>query len=191
MPLKTFVKVGNISNLSDARYCAGMGVDLLGFRTVEGNSTYMAPALFQEIRGWFSGPSIVAELYGLSEPSAVASIVQQYAPDYLEVGIAELSYLPTDISIPLIVKLDNENSSVVNRWASKIAFILLPESVATPIQIQEFEFPVVVELESKDHLSQLEGQAIKGIALNGTPELRPGFKDYSVLADVLEQLEVE
>ena len=25
MALKTFVKVGNISNLSDARYCAGMG----------------------------------------------------------------------------------------------------------------------------------------------------------------------
>ena len=29
MPLKTFVKVGNITNLSDARYCAGMGVDML------------------------------------------------------------------------------------------------------------------------------------------------------------------
>ena len=29
--LKTQVKVSSITNLSDARYCAGMGVDLLGF----------------------------------------------------------------------------------------------------------------------------------------------------------------
>ncbi len=31
MALKTIVKVGNITNLSDARYCAVMGVDMLGF----------------------------------------------------------------------------------------------------------------------------------------------------------------
>ena len=29
--LKTLVKVGEINNLSDARYSAGMGVELLGF----------------------------------------------------------------------------------------------------------------------------------------------------------------
>jgi phosphoribosylanthranilate isomerase len=39
MPLKTFVKVGCITNLSDARYCAGMGVDMLGFRAVEVRKT--------------------------------------------------------------------------------------------------------------------------------------------------------
>ena len=29
--LKTLIKVSNINNLSDARYCAGMGVEMLGF----------------------------------------------------------------------------------------------------------------------------------------------------------------
>lgn len=31
MALKTFVKISGVNNLSDARYCAGMGVNQLGF----------------------------------------------------------------------------------------------------------------------------------------------------------------
>ena len=41
MSLQTFVKVGEITNLSDARYCAGMGVDLLGFNVVENTPGYV------------------------------------------------------------------------------------------------------------------------------------------------------
>ena len=65
MPLKTFVKVGCITNLSDARYCAGMGVDMLGFRAVESQENYIKPSQFQEIRGWIAGPLVVAEVYGV------------------------------------------------------------------------------------------------------------------------------
>ncbi|HEY0653721.1 MAG TPA: hypothetical protein VGD65_11365, partial [Chryseosolibacter sp.] len=30
---------------------------------------------------------------------------------------------------------------------------------------------------------------VAGLALDGTPELRPGFKDYTDLADILERLD--
>jgi phosphoribosylanthranilate isomerase len=47
MALKTKVKAGNITNLSDARYCAGMGVDWLGFP-----ADVVNPDTFKEITNW-------------------------------------------------------------------------------------------------------------------------------------------
>ncbi|MFM1835376.1 MAG: hypothetical protein RJA04_63, partial [Bacteroidota bacterium] len=48
--LKTLVKVSAITNLSDARYCAGMGVDLLGFPLGK-----ISIDQFTEIRNWLAG----------------------------------------------------------------------------------------------------------------------------------------
>ena len=86
MALKTLVKVGNISNLSDARYCAGMGVDMLGFRVISGQEHYVSPELFKEIRGWFSGPSVVAEAYGIRSGEDLPFIIQNYLPDFIELS---------------------------------------------------------------------------------------------------------
>ena len=90
MALRTFVKVSTISNLSDARYCAGMGVDLLGFCTIEEQDDYMHPARFQEIRGWVTGPKIVAEVYGLKDAGQLQRILDDYKPHYLQMGINEI-----------------------------------------------------------------------------------------------------
>jgi phosphoribosylanthranilate isomerase len=87
MPLKTLVKVGCITNLSDARYCAGMGVDLLGFRVIAGSEHHIDHTLFQQIRGWLSGPKIVAECYGISEKTNITEIISQFAPDYIELNL--------------------------------------------------------------------------------------------------------
>ena len=56
MSLVTKVKAANITNLSDARYCAGMGVDWIGFPLSQVN-----PTVFSEITGWLSGPQWVVE----------------------------------------------------------------------------------------------------------------------------------
>ncbi|HEY0656099.1 MAG TPA: hypothetical protein VGD65_23350, partial [Chryseosolibacter sp.] len=103
MPLKTLVKVGNISNLSDARYCSGMGVEMLGFRVIEGQQNFVSPKLFQEIRGWVTGPKIVAEIYGLTSPDQLPSILENYAPDYFEIDAAAFSILSDQLALPCIV----------------------------------------------------------------------------------------
>jgi phosphoribosylanthranilate isomerase len=90
MALKTLVKVGRISNLSDARYCAGMSVNMLGFEVIEGASHFVTPELFKEIRGWFSGPLIVAEAYGIKSNEDLPAIIQNYLPDFIEVSLSDL-----------------------------------------------------------------------------------------------------
>jgi hypothetical protein len=52
--------------------------------------------------------------------------------------------------------------------------------------------PFLLEVTSVDEAkAALSNASVHGIALNGGPELKPGLKDYSALADILELLEVE
>src|SRR6187402_1005196 len=111
MALKTFVKVGSITNLSDARYCAGMGADLLGFRVVEGHESYISPKQFQEIRGWVTGPKVVAEIYGITDAQTLTTILENYRPDFLELGVNEFNLLHT-LPLPFILSV-KEHEQVV------------------------------------------------------------------------------
>ena len=55
MALSTFVKIDGVTNLSDARYCAGMYVDVLGFNLEESSQKFLNPTQYEEITGWVSG----------------------------------------------------------------------------------------------------------------------------------------
>lgn len=181
MPLKTLVKVGKITNLSDARYCAGMNVDMLGFRVVEGTDGYVSPAEFQEIRGWFSGPRVVAEVYGLRSTEQFHKILADYRPDIIELSQEELSSV--DTNLPLLFRSDGAipAKSLYGIITSqpkdtrKPAGVLLFTTVDDPARLNEL----------------LDQHAVDGIVLSGTAETSPGLKDYDHLADVLEKLEVE
>ena len=48
MALKTSVIINEVINLSDARYCAGMGVDYIGFRIDENHDKYVDLENFNE-----------------------------------------------------------------------------------------------------------------------------------------------
>jgi phosphoribosylanthranilate isomerase len=192
MALKTFVKVGNISNLSDARYCAGMGVDLLGFTGIEGQPGYIQPKLYQDIHGWVAGPSTVLELYGLKDSDSVGKLLEDYRPDYIELSSIEIEFLPESISKPLIVRISSiDELSKLQAYKSKIRFILLDEKCAEIIGDVNTFFPVILSLQSPSGISLVDTLPIKGVALTGSAEIRPGFKDYDGLAEVLEQLEVD
>ena len=76
--LKTLVKVSAITNLSDARYCAGMGVDLLGFPLGK-----ISIDQFTEIRNWLAGVQIVGE-FSTNDAAEIKAKVAEYKPDVLE-----------------------------------------------------------------------------------------------------------
>jgi phosphoribosylanthranilate isomerase len=193
MPLKTIVKVGNISNLSDARYCSGMGVDMLGIAVSPAHGAYLSPELYHEIRGWIAGPSIVAELYGMREPQSIKQIIEAYVPDYLELDISQLNILSKDITLPLIVKISQAND--LNKLTidkSQIAYVVLEEANVAESKSIGSNFKVLIELSAVSTLQTIiDNYPIEGFALIGSPEIRPGFKDYGDLADVLEHLETD
>ena len=192
MALKTLVKVGNISNLSDARYCAGMGVDMLGFTVIEGQPHYIPSKLYQDLRGWVAGPTFIAELYGLKSSEDLSSILEDYKPDLLEVGISELQLITAAVQQHLMVRIGTPNDlEMMMPLHDKIKFVIIDESNKDIIHRIAEHFPVILTLQTISSLQLLETIEVKGIALSGSPEIRPGFKDYGDLADVLEQLETD
>ena len=184
MALKTLVKIGGITNLSDARYCAGMGVDMLGFNVIPGHRNYISSELFQQIRGWVTGPLIVAEIAGLTNPEELNLILENYRPDMLQMELAELTKIPSP-PLPYILKLKKNED--IKHLAVQPEYILGDHSVVISPSIS-----FLMEVNSTEEVtSALSNPSVRGISLNGGPELKPGLKDYSTMADILELLEVE
>ncbi|HMG90601.1 MAG TPA: hypothetical protein VK589_11090 [Chryseolinea sp.] len=184
MALKTLVKIGGITNLSDARYCAGMGVDMLGFDVIPGRPNYISPESFHQIRGWITGPLIVAEITGLQRLEELSQILENYRPDMLQMGLAELTTIPSP-PLPYILML-KENQDI-SHLAIEPEYILGHKLLAVPLKAA-----FLLDVNSTDEVKYaLMNASVRGIALNGGPELKPGLKDYSTLADILELLEVE
>jgi phosphoribosylanthranilate isomerase len=187
MPLKTVVKVGNISNLSDARYCAGMGVDMLGFSVIADSPDHVEPKRFQEIRGWVSGPKFVAQVYGLGAPDGLPEIIQHYAPDYFELDAQAFRKYASHLSLPCIVSVTKAEFAEL-KDAHNIAYFLMDEAGLS--SAGSGNSGVLLKVDSGNGLSEKLAQyGVTGIALNGSPEIRPGYKDYNALAEILEMLD--
>jgi len=195
MALRTLVKVGQITNLSDARYCSGMGVDMLGFRVVAGQEHYVSPELFKEIRGWFSGPSIVAEAYGIQKGEDLPGIIRHYLPDFIELSLQDLlkihspssTYILSTSYVEII-----EQEDVLAPYRNQIAKIIIPATTEKKA-IDELarSYQVMLQLDSTTSIGALlNSPSINGIALRGSPEEKPGLKNYDSLSLILEQLEV-
>jgi phosphoribosylanthranilate isomerase len=182
MALQTFVKVSSISNLGDARYCAGMGVDLLGFCAIEGQDGFISASHFQQIRGWVTGPHIVAELYGLQDKAEIDSIVENYKPDYLEMGARELSMF-SELPVPVILSI--EKKADIESLPFTPAFLIAREPIATSI-------PLLIKVGSRVEAEQvLKDKGVKGIVLHGGSDVNPGLTNPQVINEVLELLETE
>ncbi|WP_164969635.1 hypothetical protein [Aquirufa rosea] len=197
MMLKTRVKVSSIDNLSDARYCAGMGVDWLGFALDQ-----MPLEKYKEIRNWLSGVEIVAELSGLSIDQ-IKEILVSYAPDWIEIDSSiPLPHL-LEFNIPKMmrVNIDSDNLPALFATAAPYVsyFVLVadsPESLQgmeDQIQTWAAQYPVIlgIELPEEDLDEWVEQTSIQGIGLVAGQEDRPGFRDFSDLMSILEKLETE
>lgn len=188
MALKTFVKVGGITNLSDARYCAGMGVDLLGFSVCSETPNYIDPKTFQEIRGWVSGPKVVVEIHGTIPD--LTEVITQYAPDYLEVTWDNFLQLREKTELPFIIytadakKVETKPEEYLN-----IAYWII-DAVAT--KKLETTAPLLIKVTSAEQVDKIiNNTEVSGVVLEGSPEIRPGFKNYDALSEILERLDVD
>ena len=192
MALKTKVKVGNITNLSDARYCAGMGVDMLGFpfNTLDFKT-------YQDITGWVAGPQFVIEIP--SESTDIHAIADQYAPDFIEIEPQHIATLPQGeqkyiIRLPLAAFTSAEADLLMKQ--DVIEYVLLTESTGdtdkdrTLLESISQNFKALIGYNiTEDNLSQVMSWPVAGISLKGSDELKPGLKDYDHLATILELLE--
>lgn len=205
MALKTFVKIGGITNLSDARYCSGMYVNLLGFTLEDSSDKYISPAAFSEITGWLSGLEYAGEFTNTSSQSVLEILSNYPSVTWIEHEEIETLLELKESGYSLILKLDIdsiegiENQLIENISNSKIIIHLtsknesLTEKNKKTIQFLSERSQVILGagLNPESVGILLDSYPVKGIGLAGGTEIKPGLKDFDELADILEQLELE
>lgn len=204
MSLLTFVKVGGVTNLSDARYCAGMGVDLLGFNVIENTDGYVDPSKFAEIAGWVVGVDYCAELQDHKPEESLIESLNNAGISYVEsCSLKVLSELGSFrrilkcavnkaddlISVSeMITEADGIADLILieseNRELFGLLDQMLSEKVKKPIILKAYDL-------SEKNVQALAVHVFKGVALKGSEEIKPGYKDFDELAEILEALETD
>lgn len=200
MALETLVKVSNITNLSDARYCAGMGVELVGFVMDKFSDDYTPPEKLKEIKSWLAGVQIVGET-DASDYDEIAALLQNYEIDILQISDPTLLPKINALGKPIILKLDAESTYLedyLKNYNTFVEYFLIDGQELSDFflyHLKEYAADSAVILGfgvTPENVHQLLAETpIKGIALKGSHEIRPGYKDYEELSDILEQLDVD
>ncbi|MER0439301.1 N-(5'-phosphoribosyl)anthranilate isomerase [Emticicia sp. W12TSBA100-4] len=198
MSLKTLVKVSNITNLSDARYCAGMGVEMIGFVMDKFSADYTSPEKMKEIKSWVAGVLVVGETQS-ADYEEVKAMVEAYEIDILQISEAGLLPQIADLSKPIILKLEFESAYLedyLERYSQFVEFFLVDggdfsDFARYTLKEYAFNYPIVLDfgITAENVNELLEEMQLKGIALKGSNEIRPGYKDYDELSEILELLE--
>lgn len=203
MSLKTFVKIGKIDNLSDARYCAGMMADILGFNLEEGTEGYISPEKFKEITDWVAGVKFCGE-FARAQAAEIKLATSTYTLDFIEVQDIELLEELSELKISLILKIVLNGPADLSKldslaYASEfVSYIViqapdasLSESIHQALTSQKPTTPILCAygLTKSSVVQTAQEDLFFGIELEGSPEDRPGFKDYGAVMDILEELE--
>jgi phosphoribosylanthranilate isomerase len=190
--LKTKVILLNVTNLSDARYAAGMGVEFIGFSINPVSNQYVTADDVNEITNWLSGVSMIGNI-GSSVPS-----YKDYKVDYLLTDNVELVDQLDEpvLTVDLNIGNKSEIQGLLNDYSDKTSFFILK---VKPAELQDLHNEIK-ELNRKfncymstefddDNLDNVLSSAPSGIVLYGSHEEKPGLSNYDGIADVLELLE--
>lgn len=203
MALGSFVYISDVDNLSDARYAAGMAVDLIGFKLDPKDEAALNLEKFKEISEWISGVKIVGE-FGDSDPDETKELLEQFSVDYLLISDESKIHDFSLLGIPLIFKINVDETtdlaSTFNFCAGSVDYFLLESNSENPDSTTENQihklannYPIILGYGvDESNVKTITGNLnLKGIALKGSPELRPGYKDFDEMADILEALEID
>ena len=198
--LKTLVKVSNVTNLSDARYCAGMGVEMIGFVMDKDSVDFVSPEKMKEIKSWVAGVLTVGETQS-ADYEEIKEFIDAYEIDILQISDASLLPQIADLGKPIILKLDFAGTyfeEYLARYSQFVEFFLadggeLSDFAKDSLKKYSFNYPIVLDFGiTTENVNQLlEELNLHGIALKGSNEIRPGSKDYDELRDILEILEID
>ena len=168
------MKVSGINNLSNARYCAGMGVDMLGFDMDTIQLDY-----FNEIRNWVAGVKIVGETKALDVDEVLRQI-EEFKPDLVEVIDFDLAvelYRKSDIEVIFVEK--SVKSSL--NYTDNIKFLEFEnidnESLKTFFSYAAEPYLLISSKNIAEKNIELDGNKF-GITIQADEEERPGFQQF-------------
>ncbi|WP_299760487.1 hypothetical protein [uncultured Pontibacter sp.] len=205
MSLRTSVIVNGINNLSDARYCAGMGVDVIGFNLKLDDPERLQPETLKEIMGWVAGVKTAGEFLR-ARPDIINEMAQEYKLDYIQLDVPYLIDEIEEINQPVIQKVfinkdtvESELLEMMELYSPYVHSFIIFSDDFTTIDDTNSRFLEAITKKFKTYIgfgidkgninSVLNNLKPTGIGLQGGHEIKPGLKDFDELAEIFEEIE--
>lgn len=199
MALKTFVKISDVNNLSDARYCAGMMVDIIGFNVDPTSDSRISPEDFKEITEWVAGVQFAGEFTDASKDT-ICEALNEYPIDLIQISDLNQVEAINLLGKPMIFKLNVESSEDVAAIKSKLSYL---DELVKIVILKSTKEDLFEEIDAQigyynGNLRLLKGYGLSdnnqlakfpGLELEALKEDRPGYKDYGMVMDVLEAID--
>lgn len=176
MSLSVTVKVSNIKDLSNARYCAGMGVAYLGF-----NPNEISGEKAKEISNWITGVQTVLE-YGNRPINNLKYDLESYGAALVETSDIETVGYCIQEKIPVAYTGPIEDIHDMD-W-DQIEYIITdtPSADVTLLNLTNWETFKNLNLSQNENI---------GLSLKADTEERPGFSNFDTIMDQLEAIEID
>lgn len=214
--LKTKIKAGSITNLTDARYFAAREVEWLGFDFSVGSDSYIAPAQMLAIKEWVDGVKFVGE-FNLESVSDIRSAITTLQLDAVQISMVSpeetLRELVEEISVikeivPNYYQNDEDLEDLFKSTPPGVAYFVLnlekngftwtDIKSGTPFTLKGItsiceQYPVLLALNFRPGkvTEILDHLPIRGLHLTGGDEEKVGFKSFDDLDEILDRLESE
>lgn len=213
--LKTKVKAGSITNLTDARYFAAWEAEWLGFNFDQGAEDYISVQNAIAIKEWVDGVKIVGEFSNIHTAEDINQAIKLVDLDAVQLGMLSDTQLALNVdNVPIIKQFIVQDSTTAqdieehfSEFASCAAMFLLDftKSDISWADInqnkgiskdflknlcQEFKIIIAIDF-SGDMIDEfLEEIHPHGISVKGGAEEKIGFKSFDELDEVFETIEI-
>ena len=215
MPHLVPLLIRGINNLSDARYCAGMGADKLTFVLDPGLPEYLDTKTVKELAGWIAGVELIGEFDRLNahEINAIAAecgldavllrsfrtytqLAEIAPPVYMEISAEMVTPLPTS-SEPIrgwtnSVNLEASLPASVTGWVIELPTPISAETGTILNAIGQIRPLWLGPGLAPTHAVELAQRLpLAGLSFPAGDEVKPGLRDFDQLEAVFEALETE
>lgn len=170
------IKFNHIQDLSDARYAAAVMAEWIGF-AIDGSFS-ITPEKIQQIIGWCSGPKIILEVYGDPNPLKIKSWFDVLPIDGIECESQHYTTLREIFHQP--------NLEWIVRGSESLADTLSHNQIFDPKE----NHIINIQNLSKETSDWLLNHQPFAFSVNCEPELELGKKDFELLNDFFENLEI-
>ncbi len=201
MSLKTKVLISSVTNLSDARYATGMGVDFIGFSMNDNDTDFIGYTNYTAITTWLQGMSFAGEFNNQASLGAIKDRATEFGFKTIITPNNALVKDLQDSNYTVILKQITDKSEDIPLLAKTVTsadFVLIETTNDTVLSLQDIAtlsstHPLLVgtQVTPEDINELIEKTDMEGIALKGSEEIRTGFVDLDAMADLLEAIEID
>ncbi len=194
MPLKTKALISSVTNLSDARFATGMGVDFIGFNIDKNANDAISLTDFTAITAWLEGPIMVGETSKITSKEKALKLAEAFELSHMisdseeQIEVFKSAGMTTFLRTEIISIGELENITTV---ADHIIVETAQDFSIENFNDLDLQKPIFIanSFDAQNINDWIAQTKITGIGLRGSEQIRTGFVDLDEMADILEAIE--